>query len=127
MGRDHPQRRSSKLYAQLAEIVQSGAIGKVTVARAGLTDNMSPHGIGKLPDTHNAILGYQSIYLLARALRAAGSTDAKALANAMKSMHNVRLTGSTIVGFPSNTAHRSVAVVGYGANGRFKKIETFIP
>ena len=30
------QRRSSKLYAQLAELVQSGAIGKVTVARAGL-------------------------------------------------------------------------------------------
>ncbi len=35
------QRRSSKLYAQLAELVQSGAIGKVTVARAGLTNNMS--------------------------------------------------------------------------------------
>ncbi len=36
------QRRSSKLYAQLAELVQSGAIGKITVARAALTDNMSP-------------------------------------------------------------------------------------
>jgi len=45
------QRRSSKLYAQLAELVQSGAIGKVTVARAGLTDNMSPLGIGKVPDS----------------------------------------------------------------------------
>ncbi len=45
------QRRSSKLYAQLAELVQSGAIGKVTVARAGLTDNMSPVGIGKVPDS----------------------------------------------------------------------------
>jgi predicted dehydrogenase len=46
------QRRSSKLYAQLAEIVRSGAIGKVTVARAGLTNNMSPHGIGKVPDSN---------------------------------------------------------------------------
>ena len=45
------QRRSSKLYAELAELVQSGAIGKVTVARAGLTDNMSPGGIGRVPDS----------------------------------------------------------------------------
>jgi predicted dehydrogenase len=45
------QRRSSKLYAQLAELVKSGAIGKVTVARAGLTNNMSPLGIGKVPDS----------------------------------------------------------------------------
>jgi predicted dehydrogenase len=45
------QRRSSKLYAQLAELVHSGAIGKVTVARAGLTDNMWPNGIGKVPDS----------------------------------------------------------------------------
>ena len=45
------QRRSSKMYQQLAELIQSGAIGKVTVARAGLTDNMAPNGIGKLPDS----------------------------------------------------------------------------
>ncbi len=82
---------------------------------------------GKLPDTHNAILGYQSIYLLARALKAAGSTDASALTKAMAAIHNVTLTGSTIVGFPSNTAHRSVSIVGFDANGGFKKIETFVP
>ena len=45
------QRRSSKLYAELAAMVQSGAIGKVTVARAGLTDNMTPAGIGRVPDS----------------------------------------------------------------------------
>ncbi|MFI5457095.1 MAG: Gfo/Idh/MocA family protein [Isosphaerales bacterium] len=45
------QRRSSKLYAQLAGLVGSGAIGKVTVARAGLTDNMTPNGIGKVADS----------------------------------------------------------------------------
>ncbi len=45
------QRRSSKLYAQVAELVGSGAIGKVTVARAGLTNNMSPQGIGKVADS----------------------------------------------------------------------------
>ena len=36
---------------QVAELVQSGAIGKVTVSRAGLTNNMSPDGIGKVPDS----------------------------------------------------------------------------
>ena len=45
------QRRSSSLYKELASIVQSGAIGKVTVARAGLTDNMAPTGIGRVPDS----------------------------------------------------------------------------
>jgi predicted dehydrogenase len=45
------QRRSSALYAQLATLVRSGAIGKVTVARAGLTDNMTPTGIGKVADS----------------------------------------------------------------------------
>ena len=39
------------MYAKLAEIVQSGAIGKVTVARAALTNNMAPDGIGRLPDS----------------------------------------------------------------------------
>jgi predicted dehydrogenase len=45
------QRRSSKLYAQLAELVKSGAIGKVTTARAYYTSNMYPNGIGKAPDS----------------------------------------------------------------------------
>jgi predicted dehydrogenase len=45
------QRRSSKLYARLAELVQSGAIGKVTVARAYYASNMYPDGIGKAADS----------------------------------------------------------------------------
>jgi predicted dehydrogenase len=45
------QRRSSALYAELAEMVTSGVIGKVTVARAYLTGNMSPDGIGNAPDS----------------------------------------------------------------------------
>jgi predicted dehydrogenase len=39
-------RRSSKLYAQLAEVVRSGALGKITVARSGYASNMAPTGIG---------------------------------------------------------------------------------
>src|SRR5436305_8463765 len=45
------QRRSSKLYAQLAELVRGGGLGKVTVARACYTSNMYPDGIGKAPDS----------------------------------------------------------------------------
>jgi predicted dehydrogenase len=32
-------------------MVRSGALGKVTVARAGLTNNMSPNGMGDIPDS----------------------------------------------------------------------------
>src|SRR5262249_39677335 len=45
------QRRSSQLYAQLAELLQSGALGKGTVARAGRTNHMAPEGMGKAPDS----------------------------------------------------------------------------
>jgi predicted dehydrogenase len=44
-------RRSSRMYAQLAESVRSEALGKVTVARAAFTNNMSPGGIGHAPDS----------------------------------------------------------------------------
>jgi branched-chain amino acid transport system substrate-binding protein len=82
---------------------------------------------GRPPDTHNAVLGYQAIYMLAQALKKAGSTDAAALAGAFKTLHNVKLGGSTIVGFPNNTAHRSVSVIGFTNEGKFKQIESFIP
>jgi predicted dehydrogenase len=42
-------RRSCRLYAQLAEVIRSGAIGKVTVARAAYTSNMATAGIGHAP------------------------------------------------------------------------------
>ncbi len=42
-------RRSSRMYAGLAELVRSGAIGKVTVARAAFTSNMATAGIGHSP------------------------------------------------------------------------------
>jgi predicted dehydrogenase len=45
------QRRSSAVYAQLAEQVQSGTLGKVTVLRACYASNMYPDGIGQAPDS----------------------------------------------------------------------------
>ncbi len=45
------QRRSSGLYAKLAELVRSGALGKVTAARACYASNMAPGGIGMSPDS----------------------------------------------------------------------------
>jgi len=44
-------RRSSKAYAQIAEHVRTGSIGKVTVGRAYRVSNMAPGGIGRLPDS----------------------------------------------------------------------------
>jgi predicted dehydrogenase len=44
-------RRSSRLYARLAEVVHSGAIGKITVARAAFASNMTPAGIGHAPQS----------------------------------------------------------------------------
>jgi predicted dehydrogenase len=43
-------RRSSKLYARLAEMVRAGGIGKVTVARAYRLSNMFPGGMGRERD-----------------------------------------------------------------------------
>lgn len=40
-------RRSSTMYTELADLVQSGKIGKVTVSRAYRLSNMYPAGIGK--------------------------------------------------------------------------------
>jgi predicted dehydrogenase len=39
-------RRSSRMFAQLSEVIRSGGIGKVTVARAAFSSNMFPAGIG---------------------------------------------------------------------------------
>ncbi len=44
-------RRSSRMLAQLADVVRSGAVGKVTVARAAFCNNMTPNGIGHAPQT----------------------------------------------------------------------------
>ncbi|MEA3227378.1 MAG: Gfo/Idh/MocA family oxidoreductase, partial [Planctomycetota bacterium] len=44
-------RRSSKAYAQIAEHIKAGSIGKVTVGRAYRVSNMHPDGIGRLPDS----------------------------------------------------------------------------
>lgn len=41
------QRRSMPVYQKLRELVQSGSIGKVTVARAYRLNNMFPDGIGR--------------------------------------------------------------------------------
>jgi predicted dehydrogenase len=45
------QRRASKMYAELVDMVQSGVIGKVTVAHCYRVSNMAPIGIGKVMPT----------------------------------------------------------------------------
>jgi predicted dehydrogenase len=43
-------RRSSVLYRQMRDLVRSGKIGKVVLARAYRVSNMCPEGIGRFPD-----------------------------------------------------------------------------
>ncbi|MHC4398094.1 MAG: Gfo/Idh/MocA family protein [Planctomycetota bacterium] len=44
-------RRSSTLYAKLADLIQSDGVGKVTVSRAYRLSNMYPAGIGRVKPT----------------------------------------------------------------------------
>ncbi len=44
-------RRSSRLYRQLADVVRSGALGELTVARAYYCSNEWPDGIGRAPES----------------------------------------------------------------------------
>ena len=44
-------RRSSTLFPQLAQLIQEGTVGKVTVSRCYRLSNMFPKGIGKAPDS----------------------------------------------------------------------------
>jgi predicted dehydrogenase len=43
-------RRSSEAYMKVAEVIQGGKIGKVTVARGYRISNMYPDGIGRAPE-----------------------------------------------------------------------------
>lgn len=44
------QRRSSGIYREVGDLVRSGHIGRVTLARAYRITNMTPTGIGRAPD-----------------------------------------------------------------------------
>ena len=44
-------RRSSRMYMHLAEVLRSGVLGKVTVARASYCSNMATQGIGRAPES----------------------------------------------------------------------------
>ncbi len=45
------QRRASSMYAELADMVQSGVIGEVSVAHCYRVSNMAPTGVGKAQPT----------------------------------------------------------------------------
>lgn len=82
---------------------------------------------GKPPDAHNAFLGYQAVMAIAQGLKTAKTTDAQPLADAIKAQTNVTAAGSTIIGWPNNTAKREVVVVGFNTKGEFEKVAQFAP
>jgi ABC-type branched-subunit amino acid transport system substrate-binding protein len=82
---------------------------------------------GTPPQTHNAFLGYQAVMALNQALNTAGTADPQKLADAIKAQTNVTSAGSTIAGWPNNTAHRGVVVVGFDSKGNTEKVAQFVP
>ena len=67
----------------------------------------------------NAVLGYQIGHILGMALEQADSTDAGAVAAALRGMSNLRVAGTEYYGFASSYPEKSASVGGFDAEGRF--------
>ncbi|MCT8999129.1 ABC transporter substrate-binding protein [Chelativorans intermedius] len=74
---------------------------------------------GTFPENLNAVLGYQIGHILGMALEQADSTDAGAVAAALRGMSNLRVAGTEYYGFASSYPEKSASVGGFDAEGRF--------
>ncbi len=74
---------------------------------------------GTFPENLNAVLGYQIGHILGMALKEAGSTDADAVAAALRGMTDVRIAGSHYYGFADSFPEKSASVGGFDADGNF--------
>ena len=79
------------------------------------------------PENLNAIVGYQTMLVLAEGLKAAGSTDAAALTKAILSQKDVKVPGMTYFGWNDRYPSVSAVVVGFAEDGSFKQIEILDP
>jgi branched-chain amino acid transport system substrate-binding protein len=78
---------------------------------------------GAPPENLNAIVGYQLIYVLADALKAAGSTDATAVAAALRATKDKQLPGATYYSFDLGYPKVSTSVGGFDEAGNFVLVE----
>ncbi len=82
---------------------------------------------GTFPPNANSIAGFEGVMLLAKALEAAGTTDAAALAKAFSELTDVALPGSKVVKFVDGYTVRSSAIIGYDEAGHPKLVEQIEP
>jgi branched-chain amino acid transport system substrate-binding protein len=74
---------------------------------------------GKAPDNNNFMEGYDSAKLLLDGVKAAGTTDAGAVAKAMNAQANLALPGATLTRWVNRHTQRTLVVIGFDAAGNF--------
>jgi branched-chain amino acid transport system substrate-binding protein len=82
---------------------------------------------GTFPENTNAIVSYYAAYILADALKAAGSTDATALTKAVLAQKDLKLPGAVYYAWNDRYPSVSATVVGFDASGAFKQVEMLDP
>lgn len=78
---------------------------------------------GVFPENLNAVVGYQIIHVLAGALKTAGSTDATAVAMALRGVKEVKVPGTTYFSFDLGYPKVSTSVGGFDDAGNFVLVE----
>lgn len=80
------------------------------------------------PENLNAIASYEGAYLLADALRKAGSVDPAKVQAAMGAQKNQKLpTGSTVFSWTNGYTHRTSSVIGFDKAGNAILVDTIKP
>jgi branched-chain amino acid transport system substrate-binding protein len=79
------------------------------------------------PENLNAITAYQTAFVLAAALKAAGSTDAAALSKAVLAEKDLEVPGTTYYAWGDRYPLVSATVVGFDPAGAFKQVDVLDP
>lgn len=82
---------------------------------------------GNFPENTNAIVSYYAAYIIADALKAAGSTDANALTAAVLAQKDLKLPGAVYYAWNERFPSVSATVVGFDKDGNFTQVEMLDP
>jgi branched-chain amino acid transport system substrate-binding protein len=80
---------------------------------------------GRLPESVNAVIGYQVMTLVLDAIRSAGTLKAANITKAMYAQRNERVAGSMLRRWVKGHPVWSTAIVGLTANGGFRQVATY--
>lgn len=78
---------------------------------------------GKAPDNNNFMEGYDSALLMLNAAKAAGTTDADAVAKEMNAQANVKLPGAVLTKWVDRHTQRTLVIVGFDSSGQFIQVK----